>query len=75
MWDCPFNFDCSDNFIAIGLMSTSESSLLMPDQKLFSNMYQFGRDSKIKPKAGSNYDLVCCGPSKGDSNEADGSGP
>ena len=75
MWDCPFNFDCSDNFIAIGLMSTSESSLLMPDQKLFSNMYQFRSDSKIKPKAGSNYDLVCCGQSKGDSNEAGESGP
>ena len=73
MWDCPFNFDYSDNFI--GLMLTSESSLLVPDQQLFSNMYQFRSDSKMKPKAGSNYDLVCCGPSKGDSNEAGGSGP
>ena len=47
MWDCPFNFDFFDNFI--GLMSTSESSLLMPDQKLFSNMYQFRRfENKTK---------------------------
>ena len=73
MWDCPFNFDFFDNFI--GLMLTSESSLLMPDQKLFGNMYQIRRDSKMKPKAGSNYDLVCCGPSEGDSNEAGGSEP
>ena len=73
MWDCPFNFDYSDNFI--GLMLTSRSDRLLPDQNLFKNMYQDWKEMGIKPKAGSTYDLVCCGPSKGNSIEAGGNGP
>ncbi|KAJ7377259.1 hypothetical protein OS493_030070 [Desmophyllum pertusum] len=37
MWDCPFNFDYYDNFI--GLMLTSNPSLLIPDESLFNNMH------------------------------------
>ena len=73
MWDCPFNLDYFDNFI--GLMLTSRSDCLLPDQNLFKNMYQDWKEMGIKPKAGSTYDLVCCGPSKGNSIEAGGNGP
>ena len=75
MWDCPFNFDYSDNFI--GLMLTSQSDRLTPDKKLFKNMYQDweeGQKMGITPEARSTYDLVCCGPSTGDSKEAGGKG-
>jgi hypothetical protein len=73
MWDCPFNFDYSDNFI--GLMLTSKPEQLMPDQMLFKNMYQDWHEMGLTPKKESSYDLVCCGPSKGDSKEAGGTKP
>ena len=73
MWDCPFNFDYSDNFI--GLMLTNRSDRRTPDQNLFKNMYQDWEEMGLTPKAGSTYDLVCCGPSKGNSHEAGGTGP
>ena len=76
MWDCPFSFDFHDNFI--GLMLTSYSDRLIPDKNLFKNMYQDweeGKNMGIVPKAGSTYDLVCCGPGEGDSREAGGEGP
>jgi len=74
LWDCPFNFDYSDNFV--GLMLTSDSKLMNPNQKLFKNMYQDWTEMGInKPEADSSFDLVCCGPSKGDSHEDRGEGP
>lgn len=74
MWDCPFNFDYSDNFV--GLMLTSDSKLKNPDKALFKNMYMDGwSDLNLgKPRQDSYYDLVCCGPSAGDSCEAGGEG-
>ena len=73
MWDCPFTFITSDNFI--GLMLTSKKDRLLPSQDLFKNMYQYLQTMGISPKVGSNYDLVCCGPSHGGSKEAGGTGP
>ncbi|KAJ7377258.1 hypothetical protein OS493_030069 [Desmophyllum pertusum] len=73
MWDCPFNFDYYDNFI--GLMLTSNPSLLIPDESLFNNMHHDWQTLPITPKADSTYDLVCCGPSGGNSIEAGGEKP
>lgn len=56
-------------------MLTSKKDRLVPDQNLFKNMYQDWQTMGISPKAGSNYDLVCSGPSKGYSKEAGGTGP
>lgn len=74
MWDCPFNFDYSDNFV--GLMLTSDPKLKHPDQALFKNMYMDGlSDLNLgSPSQNSYYDLVCCGPSDGYSHEAGGDG-
>ena len=75
LWDCPFNFDYHDNFI--GLMLTSKSDRLIPNYDLFNNMEQYENYTSlgIKPKAGSDYDLVCCGPGSGNSKEAGGDKP
>ena len=75
LWDCPFNFDYHDNFI--GLMLTSKSDRLIPNYDLFNNMEQYENYTSlgIKPEAGSDYDLVCCGPSSGHSKEAGGDKP
>ena len=70
MWDCPFNFDYYDNFI--GLVLSSDK--ILPDKNLFNKMYWWEYMRK-KPRAGSKYDLVCCGPSTGNSIDAGGSGP
>ncbi|XP_001633907.2 tereporin-Ca1 [Nematostella vectensis] len=71
LWDCPFNFDYSDNFI--GLMLTNNSSQYLPTDDMFYNMYQYeGYDALglPSPSPGTRYDLVCCGPSHGYSHEA-----
>ena len=75
LWDCPFNFDYFDNFI--GLMLTSKSDRLIPNHDLFKNMEQHKNYTKlaIKPEAGSDFDLVCCGPSSRHSKEAGGDKP
>ena len=75
LWDCPFNFDYFDNFI--GLMLTSKSDQLIPNHDLFKNMEQHKNYTKlaIKPEAGSDFDLVCCGPSSRHSKEAGGDKP
>lgn len=70
MWDCPFNFDYSDNFI--GLMLTSKPALLNPDETLFKNMYQDWKDLNLTPEKESTYDLVCCGPGKAGSKDVGG---
>ena len=73
MWDWPFNFDFSDNFI--GLMLTTKKDRLLPDENLFKNMYQDWQTMYLTTKSESTYDLVCCGPSHGNSREAGGTGP
>lgn len=73
LWDCPFNFDHYDNYI--GLMLTSRTDRFIPDENLFQNMEQYSHTMAITPKAGSSYDLVCCGPRTGDSIDAGGKSP
>ena len=75
LWDCPFNFDFSDNFIGLMLTPNKDRRLGLPSQDLFKNMYQDWQTMGITPKLGSSYDLVCCGPSHGNSMEAGGTGP
>ena len=73
MWDCPFSFDFSDNFI--GLMLTPKKNRRpLPGQDLSKNMYQDWQTMSVTPKVGSSYDLVCCGPSHGGSKDAGGTG-
>ena len=47
-------------------MPTSKSDRLIPNHDLFKNMEQHKNYTKlaIKPEAGSDFDLVCCGPKK-----------
>lgn len=74
LWECPFNFDFSDNYI--GLMLTSSPSRAMPNEDLCNNMLQTNTKTMgLKPKSGSDYDLVCCGPGDGKSIEAGGDQP
>ena len=73
LWDCPFNFNHYDNYI--GLMLTSRKDRCVPDVNLFRNMEQSLHTMEITPKAESSYDLVCCGPSRGNSMDAGGKGP
>jgi len=74
MWDCPSSFNFSDNFI--GLMLSSYHHI--PNKCVFKRMYQDWEgddETAMIPMAESTYDLVCCGPSRGNSKETGGKGP
>lgn len=62
MWDCPYSFDFSDNFVGLYLCGTKERD---PVKSLYKEMYQDVPNPPMRPQEGSCYDLVCCGPGDG----------
>lgn len=73
MWECPYDFNLNNNFI--GLMLTSEQQLKNPDKHLFVGMFQEWNSLGRNPRAGSTFDLVCCGPGDGKSRDVGGPKP